>query len=158
MVGFQWTFKNGKNRKIAGFFRGFWGSGLFKVWFLVENLVFKISLPKSRASRSWPAGGRCSSVVYNKKGGHNVCCCNYKGCDRIMEDKATTDSSMLQNRLDRELRKKIWCMIHMYGVSKGRASRSWPAGGRCSSVVSVVAAWVLKKLIFFSFFFFHFIF
>ena len=40
MVGFQWTFKNGKNRKIAGFFRGFWGSGIFKVWILVENIEF----------------------------------------------------------------------------------------------------------------------
>jgi hypothetical protein len=30
MVGFQWTFKNGKNRKIAGFFRGFWGVPTFK--------------------------------------------------------------------------------------------------------------------------------
>ena len=136
MVGFQWTFKNGKNRKIAGFFRGFWGSGLFKVWILVENLVFKNSLPKGRASRSWPASGRCSSVVYNKRADR----CLIVVIRRVVRESWKSKWQLIvrcyKNRLDRGLRKKIRCMNHMYGVSKGRASRSWPAGGRCSSVVN----------------------
>ena len=40
LVGFQWTFQNGKNWKIAGFFRGFWGSGFLKITIQNEKMTF----------------------------------------------------------------------------------------------------------------------
>jgi hypothetical protein len=90
---------------------------------------------KSRASRSWPAGGRCSSVVSNKK----VDRCLSVVITRVVIESWKTMRQLIvwcyKNRLDRGLRKKIRCMNHMYCLPKGRASRSWPAGGRCSSVV-----------------------
>jgi hypothetical protein len=64
-------------------------------------------LPKGRASRSWPAGGRCSSVVYNKK----VDRCLSVVIRRVVIEPWKTKRQLIvwcyKNRLDRGLRKKI---------------------------------------------------
>ena len=47
-------------------------------------------------------------------------CCNYKGCDRIMEDNATTDSLMLQKQVGSWIKEenKIHESNHMYCLPK----------------------------------------